>query len=400
MPKFGMHAASVTSILAVCLTAMPSPLRAQEQVTEELAIQRALARDGIAARDEADRAAAAAEVDIIGPLDNPSAEIGYEGGAGNEWQIGIVQPIDLSGQRGALRDAARAEGEAIDADIERRRQLLVAEVRGAYVKCAAASAEFDIWEGYAAELAEAERVSSARTGAGDTAVYDVRRVRVQQSAAEAQVELARGNRSAECALLASLTGIELPQVELAAITRLATAPDAGERPDILAQEQRVIASSQRVTAARRARLPQIALGAGVRRVDDGIDTVYGPTLSVGVTLPIWNGGSAAVRREQARQAALENELLIAKRQAEAEVLVATTRRTATRDAALAAVKAREDSSRLGTIADTAYQSGEIGVVELLDAFEAARDAELSVIAFALEAALAAVQYDLATGRTY
>lgn len=67
---------------------------------------------------------------------------------------------------------------------------------------------------------------------------------------------------------------------------------------------------------------------------------------------------------------------------------------------MAAISAREDAARLGTIANTAYQSGEIGVVELLDAYEAARDADLSVIAFAVNAALAAIDYDLTTGRSY
>lgn len=399
MPTVGMRVASITSIFALSFATLPAA--AQDILHENVAIERALAREGIAARDDADRASAIAEIDMIGPLENPEIETSYEGGGGEtEWQLRLVQPIDLSGRRGALRDAARAEAAAIDADIDRRRQLIVSEVRTAFVQCAAANAEQEIWQRYADELSEAERVSSARAEAGDTAVYDVRRVRVEQRSARAQLAHANGEWAAGCASLASLTGIEQPQVELSAIMQLGVVPAPNERPDILAQEQRVLAASRRVSAARRARLPQIAVGAGVRRVDDGIDTVYGPTLSLGISLPIWNGGGAVVRREQALMTARENELLIARRQAEAEVQAATARRIATREAAVTAAIAREDASRLGTIANTAYQAGEIGVVELLDAFEAARDADLSVIAFALEAALAAIEYDLTIGRTY
>ncbi|WP_338302232.1 TolC family protein [Erythrobacter sp. Dej080120_24] len=377
------------------------PATAQDIIDENAAIERALAREGIAARDEADRAGAAAEIDMIGPLENPDVEASYEGGGGEtEWQLRLVQPIDLNGRRGALRDAARAEALAVDADIDRRRQLLVSDVRIAFVECAAATAELDIWQRYTAELTEAERVSSVRAEAGDTAVYDVRRVRVEQRSAQAQLARANGEQVAGCAALTSLTGIEEPQVELSAITQVDVAPAPNERPDILAQKQRVLAASQRVSAARRARLPQLAVGAGVRRVDDGTDTAYGPALSLGVSLPIWNGSGAAVRREQALLAARENELLIARRQAEAEVQAASARRSATREAAVTAAGARDDAGRLGTIAETAYQAGEIGVVELLDAYEAARDADLSVIALALEAALAAIEYDLTTGRTY
>lgn len=399
MPIPGMRLASISSVIA--LSVLPPAAAGQAPLDETVAIERALAREGIAARDTADRAAAAAETEMIGPLDNPSAEVAYESGGGEtEWQLGIVQPIDFSGQRGALREAARAEAAAVDAEIDRRRQQLAAEVRAAYVTCAAASAELDVWQRYSGELAEAERVSSARAEAGDTAVYDVRRVRVEQSQAGAQLASARGEKAAQCAALAALTGIAEPQVELAALTRLTIAPTPGERPDLIAQEQRVVAASQRVTAARRARMPQIAIGAGIRRVDDVLGTAYGPALSLGVSLPIWNGGGAAVRREQAREAALQNELLIARREAEAQVQSATLRRTATREAAVTAASARDDAGRLGVTADTAYQAGEIGVVELLDAYEAAREADLSVVAFALEAALAAIAYDLAIGRTY
>ena len=399
MPKMRMRDASISIAIALC--AMPVAARAQDVVDEDAAIKRALAREGISARDDAARAASAAEIDVIGPRDNPSVELSREGAGGeSEYQLGIVQPIDLNGRRGSLRDAARADGLATEAEIARRRQVLVAEVRQAYVQCAAASAQFDVWQRYSDELAEAERVSTARAEAGDTAVYDVRRVRVERRAAEAQLARARGDIAADCAALASLTGIADPQVELEAITRLTSAAQPGERADLLADERRIEAAQYRVRAADQARLPQLAVGVGVLRRDDGIDTAYGPVVSAGVTVPLWNSGSAAVRREEARAAALESELLIARRRVEAEQNAAAARLSAAREAAVTAAGAREDAGRLGTIAETAYQAGEIGVVELLDAYEAAREADLSVIALATDAALAAVEYDLAIGRTY
>ena len=107
-----------------------------------------------------------------------------------------------------------------------------------------------------------------------------------------------------------------------------------------------------------------------------------------------------MRREDAMRTSLEAELAIARRRIAAEQSAASARLSSSQAAAVAAISARDDAGRLGTIANTAYQSGEIGVVELLDAYEAARDADLSVIAFALNAALAAIDYDLTTGRSY
>ena len=400
MPIQWMRCAS--HLIPASLGMLALPLAAQEPLSEDRAIALALAQEGIAARDDADRAAASAEADVIGPLDNPQLELAREGGGGEiEYQLHLVQPIDLVGRRAALRDAARADADATAADIERRRQLLIADVRNAYVSCAAASAQVDIWQAYIANVTEALRIASARAEAGDTAVYDVRRVRVQAASAEAGRLLAEGARRADCTTLSGLTGVTDPMVALEAITALAQAENlVGERADLTAQEQRISAAEYRLTAAERARWPQLSVGAGVRGIDDGTGTQFGPIISLGISLPLWNGGGAAVRQEDARRASLEAELAIARRRIAAEQAAASARLTSSRAAAVAAISARDDAGRLGTIANTAYQSGEIGVVELLDAYEAARDADLSVIAFALDAALAAVTYDLTTGRSY
>lgn len=399
MPKIRMRKASIS--IAILLCAVPIAAHAQSVVDEDTAVELALAREGVSARDDAERAASAAEIDVIGPRENPTVQVSREGAGGeSEYQLGIVQPLDLNGRRGSLRDAARADVLATEADIARRRQVLVADVRQAYVRCAAARAQLDVWERYTVYLAEAERVSTARAEAGDTAVYDVRRVRVERRSADAQLARARGDAAANCAALASLTGIADPRVEHAVITRLTSAAQPGERVDLLADQRRIEAAKSRVRAADQARLPQLEVGVGVLRRDDGIETAYGPAVSVGFTVPLWTSGSAAVLREKARVAALESELLIARRQVEAERSAASARLAAAREAAVIAAGARDDAGRLGTIAETAYQAGEIGVVELLDAYEAAREADLSVIALATDAALAAVEYDLAIGRTY
>lgn len=398
MPRRGVPCASAAA--AMVFAALSAPLAGQTPLSEQAAIERALAREGIAARDQAERDVGAAEIAAIRPIHNPALEVSRESAGGEtEWQLGVVQPIDLSGRRGSLRDAARAEAEAIEGDVERRRQELVAETRTAFVDCAAAAAELQVWERYAEQLADAERVATARARVGDTAGYDVRRVRVESRSADAQRALAQGDKTAACTLLSSLTGVEDPQVAPAAMTAMANPTAAGDRPDLTAQEQRLIAATQRVTAARRARMPEFAVGAGVKRVNDGMDTAYGPVVSVGVTLPIFSAGGAQIDAAEARQRALEAELAITRRRILAEQQAAAARASAARDAAVRAGRARDDAGLLGTIAETAYQAGETGVVELLDAYEAARDADLSVLSLARRAARASIEFDLATGRS-
>jgi cobalt-zinc-cadmium efflux system outer membrane protein len=52
---------------------------------------------------------------------------------------------------------------------------------------------------------------------------------------------------------------------------------------------------------------------------------------------------------------------------------------------------------LGPIAEAAYQGGETGVVELVDAYRTARDAELEIVDLLERAARARIDLELAQG---
>lgn len=396
MKIYWVQAASISLIATIAV--YPSHLHAQDRLTEQAAITAALAREGIAARDQAERSAADADVDIASRWSNPSVDLSREsGGDETEWHIGVSQAFDLNGKRRSLRNAARSEAEALEQDQTRRRQMLIAETRMAFARCAAGFEAKAIWLDYVANLKEAERIAGARAERGDAAFYDVRRVRVAHRTAKAESISVDGGRKAECVQLTSLTGVSNPQPmglpNISSVRQLEPI-----RPDLDAQEQRILAASQRVRAAEKARLPELIIGAGVRRVSDPTGSAIGPTISVGMSLPIFNNGKPAVRREQARKSALEADFLIAQRRVEAEQQAAAVRAIAAQEAANVAARSGDDAARLGQIAETAYKAGETGVLELVDAYEAQRDAQLAVIALASEAAVAAIKYDLATGR--
>ena len=240
-------------------------------------------------------------------------------------------------------------------------------------------------------------MAGARAAAGDTAVYDCAGSGSRRGARK-RISRSRGERVADCALLGILAGVSEPKVEIAGLTLLQVggSPSAG-RADLAARERRLLAAAQRVRAARAARLPEIAVGAGLKQVSDPTGAAYGPVVSLGVTVPIFNAEGTAIAAARARERALDAELVIARRSVQAQQASAAGRGQAAREAAVKAAGARGDAARLGTIAETAYRAGEIGVVELLDAHEAGRDAELKVIELALAAAEAAIAFDLAQG---
>ena len=375
-----------------------------EPLTEAAAIDRALSRPEFSAFAAAEVDEAEARVSAIRQFDNPEASVSREqvsgaGGSETEWQAGIVQPIDLSGRRASLRAAARAEVDAVEADVARRRQERVAAVRRAYAGCAAAEAKAEVAARFTARLREAVRIVTARTDAGDTAGYDLRRLRVEAGEAEAQERLATGDAAAECATLSHLTATPdvRPATSLAAMTTAARAAADRARPDLIARERRIEAASQRVTAARRARLPEIGVGVGYKFVENESGSASGPAISIGATLPIFDNGRAAIAEAQARQRALESELALARQDIAANVASARLRAQAAFEAAELAQAASDDAARLGTIAEAAYNGGEGGVVELVDAFRTSRDAEISIVELTERAVRAIIDLELAEG---
>jgi cobalt-zinc-cadmium efflux system outer membrane protein len=377
---------------------------AQTAVSEADAIERALSQPEFRTLGEANQAEAEARVGGIRRFDNPEATLSREKVSGDgrsetEWQAGINQPLDLSGRRSALRAAARAEMAAVGADTSRRVQERVADVRRVFAGCAAATEKLRIGTAFAAKLQEAERIVAARTRAGDTAGYDLRRLRVEARTAEAQVKLTAGDVQAECGALARLSGVPsaTPVTSIAAIALRPASGAAGNRPDVLAREQRVLAASQQVRAAQRARIPEIGVGLGYKRVTSGDSSAGGPVVALGARIPLFDGGGAAIREARARQRAREAELGLQRREIDAAVAGAEARSTSAIEAARAAQAAGTDASRLGPIAEAAYQGGETGVVELVDAYRTARDAELEIIDLLERAARARIDLELAQG---
>ena len=387
--------------MAVCMTG--APVLAQP-LSEAEAVRRALAQPELAALAEANRDEAQARVSGIRPFDNPQVSISRESVAGDgaeetEWEVGFVQPIDISGRRSSLRAAARAEVGAVLAETSRRRQERVAEVRRAYAACAAGTAKAPVAGEFAERLREAERIVAARAEAGDAAVYDLRRLRVEARAAEASLTLQQGETRASCATLAVLTGTaEARPTASMALLAMAPAPAAAvSRPDLLARERRLAAAGEELRAARRARLPDLEVGVGLKQVNSDEGSAAGPVVSVGMTVPLWDGGGAAIAQARARMRAREAELGLARREVDAAVAAARARSEAALEAARRAEAAAEDADRLGPIAEAAYQGGEGGIVELVDAYRAARDARLEIIDHLERAVLARIDLELAQG---
>jgi cobalt-zinc-cadmium efflux system outer membrane protein len=124
----------------------------------------------------------------------------------------------------------------------------------------------------------------------------------------------------------------------------------------------------------------------------------GPVVSLSVDLPLFNKGqaektvaAAEAARTRARRQALESQILADVRGAHESLLL--RRRIAE--------QYEDDSGRraeeLREIAEVAYAEGELGILELLDAFRVSQQSKLRLLELRAAAKLAEIDLDRAMG---
>jgi cobalt-zinc-cadmium efflux system outer membrane protein len=393
------------SVLLFACTALGAHTAHAGALTEAEAERRALALPAAGALDAAQQAEADANVQTVRRFDNPELMVSRERVSGTigvetEWQVGATQSVGLNGARGSSRRALEQEAQAVGADIGRRRELRLAEVRIAYAACRAASERLLVLDDHAVQLGRIERAIGLRAAVGDAALYDLRRVRLEVQSVEAKRALAEGEIRASCAQLSALTGE--PDARASEPLRL-VAPTLtvgdGSRADLDARRYRIDSATSSADAARQRQLPDLTVGVGYKRIDDGVGSAGGPALSLGVRVPLFGNGGAERRAAEARRSALEADLTLAQTRVSAERDAAFARAEAAFNAATIAVRGAEDARRVATTAEAAYEGGETQITDLVDGYRASSEARIEAIDHSERAAVARAQLQLAQGGT-
>lgn len=370
--------------------AAPDPV---ERVTLEEALER-FAAQGLAiriARADQHEAAERARQDAAWP--NPTVATYHES-------------LDRSAGTGAEDDYTETTTELAQSIVWPWRQgarggAADARAREARARFRADSAEagldvvrvwLDAWEGErtlaaVAEATEvfraADRAATARYGEGDLSGYDLRRLRVERTRYEAEMDAQRlALRSAQ-RQLATLIAPEAPGASIGAADAEIGLPPAVEldaavaaaragRPEIAAAGAEVAAAEADLRAARWERVPEPTLRAGWKEQADGFE---GPVVGLALALPLFDRRSAAVEAARAALAAAEARRTLVARRVEDEVRAAVERHEALlARAALFEDRLLADTDDLLEIARVSYGAGEISLLELLDGADAWRDA--------------------------
>ena len=297
--------------------------------------------------------------------------------------VDVRWEVDLWGRIRAGRVAAVADTQAASADLAGARLALASRVARTWFAAVEARQQLEL----SRETAESYRSSvgsvETRYRAGLRPAIDLRLLRSQLAEAESllalrQETLERTVRQLEVLLGRYPSGAITPAVQLPALPPPVPAGLPADllsrRPDLVAAEQRLLASDARVAQARAALYPSLSLTSSggtasseLRDLVDGDFRVW--NLVAGLTQPLFQGGRlrASVERAEAGTrealASFADDVLTAC----AEVETALTVRELLAARELALVAGVRESAAARRISEDEYREGLSDVLVLLEA---------------------------------
>jgi cobalt-zinc-cadmium efflux system outer membrane protein len=342
-------------------------------------------------------AAARGEERQAGAFPNPSLVYVHEetsrSGETNRENIALVeQPLEIAGQRGLRREAARLRREAAEARLSAAGLALDFDVARAYAQAVAADRKATHAQEAAESFARAREINAQRRMRGDVSGYEDRRTALEAARYAALRAAAERERRSARAVLASLLApspesapildgslddtldVRPPGKALSALREAALE----EHPEILAAELARRAEEVEVRLARREVVPDPTLGLGYKheRAAGDSGSWQGFAAQVSVPVPLWDRRRGAVEAAEAEARGGAAELRRVKRR----VALAVERTWSELRAASEQIEAIRP--QLGSEAEaallaarTAYREGEIALVEWLDAVRAYYEAE-------------------------
>ena len=286
--------------------------------------------------------------------------------------------------------------------------LVRRDVRLTYTELQAASARLRVLtDGLAALDAVIERLR-AREAAGEGSTFDRLRAERERVDFADDERATRGAIAVAQAQLAALVGVAEGGAHLVATDALDRATPLVPLADALQHArtrrpvlQAAAADVERLRleqrAAGRLTRPQPIVSAGWKQTDEGSRSDSGYLFALGVAVPLFSRGSAEVAVSSSALAAAEARQEWLARDIDSEVRSAYARVESGRERVHRyEADALAPSRELVGIATLAYDEGELGILELLDAHRTRLAADLRAIDLKREARLAAVAFDFVT----
>ncbi|MDO8263675.1 MAG: TolC family protein [Gallionella sp.] len=400
----------LAAAFAAVLSTLSHPVLAGQPLTEGESLRIGLARTEVT--DLARGHIGEAEADALeaGLWANPALEYSRDNsrnGTGireETWQLS--QPFDLSGRRGLKREAGEQRVAAAEADTRLYRAERISEIRRSFFQLLLHERQLAALDVWVKRLADIERVVGKLRAAGEVSGYDLRRMARERHAVEARRAEIRAELERTREQFAALLGADLAAYEGTFGHLLPDAPAGLEtllgkldtRPDLAALGARAAAADLEGRAAARGWMPEVTLGVGTKRGDYGFGHESLTSFSAAIPLPVFDRQQSNEHRAVALAMGARAEYRLARSRTEGRLrglhrqvtqLVTASSRYR-REAA-------DQSDNLIRIADFAYRAGESSVLELLDAYKGALEAEITALDLEWKAREACIELDQLTG---
>ncbi len=401
---------SVGRLLCAMVLFVASSARAQ-MLTERGVVERALARPDmvqiVRARVEAAQGRAVAAGARPNPQFNYMREQTYNASGTGEDYVSVAQTIHLGGRYRLQRQAAEARARARAQDGLSQRLVVAADARSRFYECLHREQRVAALVSLLGQVEHALQIVQRRAASGDAARYYQRRLERERAATLARLEAERAHLSGARHRLGALVGLDadamtlsgslLPEGELAPADALRKT--AGVRPDLVSLEQERLGATLDARAARRAWIPELRLEGGYKGIGLNAGGRTDGFLAGGyLTLPLWDRGTGLRQAAEAEARALAAQKRLTESELDGELSGARAETSLLREAA---VQFRETSARLSAdlmhIASVGYEGGELGLLELLDAYRGAAEDELAALDMELASRRALIDLDRLTG---
>ena len=385
------------------------PVPGRAQLSESEAVERALSRSAVSDAVEGEVDVARADAMRAAILPNPTVSYTREhtsGGspASTEDFAQIAQAFDFSGRRGLRSGAAERRVEVARLRGASLRAQLEADVRNRFYDVVLAQSRAGAAQDALQRLDPLVGFVGRRASAGDVSGYDRQRIERERLAVRTRVdvETAQLSRARErlAAVVGVVSGTDLrvagdllpaspPSLDMAAVL--------GRRPDLRAFGEESAAGDLELGIGRRGWVPDLQLAAGYKGTSAAGERANGFTLGIAVPLPFFDRLQDESLRGSGRARAARGRLALEEAAAAGEVRALHAEAV---ELAATAHRFREDatqaSRRLLATADAAYRGGELGILELVDAYRGALDTELQALDLSFAARRARIDLDFAS----
>ncbi|BAZ93713.1 uncharacterized protein FOKN1_1315 [Thiohalobacter thiocyanaticus] len=381
----------------------------QGVLTEDAAIRIGLSRSAVDMRTAGD--VRQAEGDLLSARTRPNPELSYERESLNnaddqvEHTLQLSQRFDVAGRRALQIRAADRHLEAAQYGTRAWRAELKRQIRERYFTTLYQQKRRTAYARTREDIRLLSNTLDRRRREGDVVLYDFQRVRSERAALKAEVsdtdvafdsawQRLMALLGGEAQGYAALAGKLVPE-QTVPQTRLADALEAHPKLQRLRTQADAYALQRQ---AENRSLPDVTVGLGVRREDSDRGADNGLVLSASMPLPVFDRRQAGQARSHAREMLARSEYALARDEAMADLQRLWTRVTHYRDSAREfRAEAVQAAAELIEVAQAYYRAGEIGILELLDAYRGALEAELTALELEYKARLAHIELDYLTG---